>query len=317
MTVVAPSNSTNPLHSPAVTPAGEWRMVLRSFGGVLAALVAILVLVAALGAAADEPQLAGDVIALAIPAFVAGIFSILSPCSLPIVVGYFSIALQEQRSRIGAITVAFLTGVGTTMAVIGAGFTALGSFAIEYQVWLAQIGGVLVIGFGVMSLLGKGFAGYSGFNRPAASISGAYLYGLIFALGWTTCIGPILGSILTLLLVQGSTTAGALSLAAGGSLALIYVLGLGLPIMLLVGALRSAGPQSRIARALRGRGWEVTVFGRTLYLHSTQVVSGLLLIFLGILLLTGQMTEMSEQLASSRLAQVGVDIEAWIDRMLR
>lgn len=314
--MVAPSHSTNRIPEPAVSPGGEWKAALRSFGAVVALLLLILVSIAALGAAADEPQLAGDVIALAIPAFVAGVFSILSPCALPIVVGYFTVALQEQRGRAGAITVAFLCGVGTTMAVIGAGFTALGSFAIEYQVWLAQIGGVLVICFGLMSLLGKGFGGISGFNRPSATVSGAYLYGLIFALGWTTCVGPILGSILTLLLAQGSTTAGALSLAAGGSLALIYVLGLGLPIMLLVGALRSAGPKSGVARALRGRGWEVTLLGRTLYLHSTQVISGLLLIVLGILLLTGQMTAMSEQLASSRLAQVGVDIEAWIDRLL-
>ena len=300
-------------HADTLPRGSEWRSALKAFIFVLALLMAILVVIAALGAAFDEPELAGDVISLAIPAFVAGVFSILSPCSLPIVIGYFSLVLAEQREKIGAVTVAFLIGVGTTMAVLGAGFTALGSFAIDYQDTLARVGGVVIIGFGVMSILGKGFAGMTFFRRPGANVSGAYLYGLIFALGWTTCVGPILGSVLTLLLAQGSSAAGTLSLVAGGTLSIIYVLGLGLPILLLVGALRSAGPSSRITRILRGRGWEVKLFDKTLYLHSTSVISGVLLILLGVLLISGEMARMSEQLASSPLTRLGLEIEDWVN----
>ncbi|MBX3070596.1 MAG: cytochrome c biogenesis protein CcdA [Thermomicrobiales bacterium] len=291
----------------------EWLSALSWLVATLLLLVAVVIVVAAMGAVLDEPELASDVIALAIPAFAAGVFSILSPCSLPIVVGYFTLALQEDRARTGRMTVAFLLGVGTTMAIIGAGFTALGSFAIDYQETLVRVGGVLIILFGLMSIAGKGFGGFRMVRRSGISISGAYLYGLVFALGWTTCVGPILGSILTLLLAEGSSAAGALSLVAGGTLSLIYVLGLGLPILVLVSALQSAGPNNPVARALRGRGWEVAVGGRTLYLHSTQVISGVLLIVLGVLLFSGQMTAFSEQLATSPLTELGLSIERWVD----
>jgi cytochrome c-type biogenesis protein len=307
-------------HSPASsigqTPgAGAWRPALAAFLAVLGLLAGAIVVIAALGAALDEPELAGDVVALAIPAFVAGVFSILSPCSLPIVAGYFSLAFQERREQAGTIAVAFLLGVGTTMAVIGAGFTALGSLAIDYQEHLARVGGALIVAFGLMSVFGQGFGGLRVFRRPGASIGGAYGYGLIFALGWTTCVGPILGSILTLLLAEGSSAHGALSLAAGGALSLIYVLGLGLPLMALVGAISAAGPNNAVSHFLRGRGWEVRVAGRTLYLHSTSVISGLLLILLGLLLFSGQMTVLSERLASSPLTELGLEIEQRIDAL--
>jgi cytochrome c-type biogenesis protein len=278
----------------------------------LALLAIVIVAVSALGAALDEPQLARDVVALAIPVFIAGVFSILSSCSLPIVIGCFSLALQERRQDTGTITIAFLLGVGTTMAVIGAGFTALGSFAIDRQERLAQVGGVLIILFGAISALGEGFGGMRFFRRPRATTGGAYAYGLIFALGWTTCVGPILGSILTLL-PKGSSAAGAVSLIAGGTMSLIYVLGLGLPILLVVEALSAAGSQSRVTRALRGRGWVVTLLGHELYLHSTSVIRGVLLKALGLLLLTGQMTAISESLATSPLAELGLEIEERIN----
>ncbi|MGE3798135.1 MAG: cytochrome c biogenesis CcdA family protein [Thermomicrobiales bacterium] len=295
------------------TRRSEWLTALGWFAATLVLLMGVLVVAAALGAAFDEEELASDVISLAIPAFVAGVFSILSPCSLPIVIGYFTLALQEQRQRTGLMATTFLLGVGTTMAIVGAGFTALGSFAIDYQESLMRIGGVLIILFGVMSIAGKGFGGLRILRRGDATVGGAYLYGLVFALGWTTCVGPILGSILTLLLAEGSSTAGALSLVAGGTLSLIYVLGLGLPILVLVSALQSAGPSSRVTRALRGRGWEVNVLGRDWYFHSTQVVSGVLLMLLGALLFSGQMTTLSENLASSPLTELGLSIERWID----
>lgn len=298
---------------PASTPSRPiWKATLGAFALALVALVAIVLLVAAIGALAGEPELSTDVLTLALPALLAGIFSILSPCSLPIVLGYFSVAFQEKRERIGLVTVAFLAGVGTTMTVLGASFTALGSFAIEYQETLAVIGGLLVIGFGIMTLLGKGFSGLKMTRRGGFGAGAAYLYGLVFALGWTTCVGPILGSILTMLLAEGSTTSGALSLVAGGALSLIYVLGLGLPIVLLVMALRGGSSHRDVASRLRGRSFRVSAAGRTLHLHTTAVVSGLLLIGLGLLLLTGEMTRLSEQLAASRFSQWLVGIERWI-----
>jgi cytochrome c-type biogenesis protein len=297
--------------------ASGWKGVLASVGLTLAGLVAALLLVAVLGAVSRQPALPAGVMGLAVPAFLAGTLSLLSPCALPILVGYFTLVLREQPARVVPSTLAFLVGLATTMTVLGASFTALGSLAVEFQPVLAVIGGVLVIAFGVMSFFGKGFTGYTGFQRPAATIGGSYLFGLIFALGWTTCVGPILGSILTMLLVSGSSLPGALSLVAGGVLSMIYVLGLGLPLLLLVVGLQAGGPRSRLVRLLRGRAWELRIGSHSLLLHSTSAISGLLLIVVGLLLATGQMTVLGAQLAGSDLAQWAVGLEDWLAAAVR
>ncbi len=90
-----------------------------------------------------------------------------------------------------------------------------------------------------------------------------------------------------------------------------------MPIFILINALTAAGPSNRVTRAMRGRGWVVNLFGRELYLHSTAIISGLLLIGLGLLLVTGQMTEISQRLASSPLTEFDLRIEQWIDERLR
>ena len=299
---------------PAVSAprASLWRAALGSFGLALAGLIAIVLLVALLGQLAGEPALSGKVLSLALPALAAGVLSVLSPCSLPIVIGYFTVAFQEQRERIVRVTLAFLGGVGVTMTVLGASFTALGSIAIDEQERIALIGGLLVIAFGVMSFFGKGFSGLKLNRSSSMSAGSAFFYGLVFAFGWTACVGPILGSVLTLLLAEGSTTSGMLSLVAGGALSLIYVLGLGLPIFLLVLALKGGGSHRDVSRLLRGRGVTVRLGDRQLFLHTTAMLSGLVLIGLGILLATGQMTALGQELAGSRLAQLGVEIEGWL-----
>lgn len=290
-----------------------WRAALGAFGLAVAALAAILLVVALVAGLAGQPGLATRVLSLALPALVAGVLSVLSPCSLPIILGYFTVAFQEQRERIGLMTVAFLAGVGVTMSILGASFTALGSLAVDHQDDLSLVGGILVIGFGIMSIFGKGFGGLKLTRKTGVSAGGAFLYGLVFALGWTTCVGPILGSVLTLLLTEGSTTGGALSLLAGGALSLIYVLGLGLPVFLLVLALRAGGTHRDVSRILRGRSWSLAVAGRTLELHSTALISGALLIALGLLLATGQMTAITRELAGSPLSRLAYDLEQWVE----
>jgi cytochrome c-type biogenesis protein len=295
-----------------------WREAARAALVMAAALLTITIGVAALASVAGQPSLAGDVLTLAIPAILAGALAFLSPCSLPIIAGYFTFALAQTQSthqgrvRFASLTLAFVAGIGTTMALLGASFTGLGSFAVEYQEQLALVGGLLVIGFGLMSLFGRGFGQLRVSHRPAVGVAGAYTYGLISALGWTSCTGPILGGILTLLLSQGATIGGWLALVGGGALALLYALGLGLPLLVLVTAAAQAGPRNRVAQTLKGRGFTFTLGGRTVSFHTTALVSGVLLIVLGVMLATGAMTEMSTWLASSPVAQWGVTLEDWV-----
>jgi cytochrome c-type biogenesis protein len=213
--------------------------------------------------------------------------SILSPCSLPIVLGYFSVMFQQQPGRIGAITLAFLLGVGTTMSILGAGFTALGSLAIEHQEQMTRVGGLLIIGFGLLTLTGRGFSGMRMTGRSGAGLGAAYLFGLMFALGWTACVGPILGSILTLLLADAATTGGAISLISGAALSQVYVLGMGLPILVVVLGLMHGGNGREIGRTLRGRTLTVSLGGRIVSMPPATLLSGAMLIGLGALMLTG------------------------------
>jgi cytochrome c-type biogenesis protein len=158
----------------------------------------------------------GTLLVLAVPAFLAGLLSFLSPCCLPILPTYFAFTFQARRERIVRMTVAFFLGLATTMVVLGATASALSQLLFAYLRQATLIGGIVIICFGVMSLLGKGFSGIQLLDQPAASVAGSYLYGAAFALGWTACVGPILGALLTMLATQGG------AVLEGAILAFIY-----------------------------------------------------------------------------------------------
>ena len=294
---------------PAIRQRGFRVAVAESFGLVGLGLMIIVIGTWLLGLMLGERDQAAKVVTLALPALLAGSLSVLSPCSFPIMLGYFSITFQQQPQRIGAITLAFLLGVGTTMSVLGASFTALGSLAIDYQEQMAQIGGVLIIGFGLMTLLGKGFSGLGLTRSTGAGSGAAYLFGLMFALGWTACVGPILGSILTMLLADGASSSGTFSIISGAALAQVYVLGMGLPILILVMALVRGVSGRDVGKLIQGREFTLAIANRQLALNWMSLISGLLLIGLGLLLLTGAMTRLTQELGSSWISQWVVRLE--------
>jgi len=160
-----------------------------------------------------------------------------------------------------------------------------------------------------MSLLGKGFTGAQLLDQPTASVTGSYLYGATFALGWTACVGPILGALLTLLATQG------LAVLQGAILAFLYALGLGTPLILIAGFFSRLGSGSRFWKIMRGRGFELNLGFTTLYLHTTSVISGILLIVVGALLASGQLFWLSQWSQSTSLGQWAVSLEEAISRI--
>jgi cytochrome c-type biogenesis protein len=280
--------------------------------GILAALAVGALAILALGgsdAQAISPT-GGSVLVLAPAAFLAGVVSFLSPCTLPILPAYFAFTFQARRDRVVLMTVAFFLGLATTMVVLGASATVLSQLVFRHLEAITTIGGLIVIGFGIMSLLGKGFTGAQMFDRPTASVTGSYLYGATFALGWTACVGPILGALLTLLLAtQG------LAILQGAILAFVYALGLGTPLIVVAAFFSRLGSGSRFWRIMRGRGFEVDLGFTTLYLHTTSVISGLLLIGVGLLLATGQLTVLSQWSQSTPLGQWTVSLEEGINQL--
>lgn len=190
-------------------------------------------------------------IVLAVLAFFGGLLSFLSPCTLPVLTAYFAFAFQSDRSRIAANTMAFMLGLATTFSLLGAVGFAVGRVLLQSQQLLLLVGGSVILIFGVMSVLGLGFGGVkdTAGQQYNATAGGSYLFGLTFAVGWSSCVGPILGAVLTL---AAQTT----SVWNGMMLLFIYTLGLGLPLLVVSVFFGRMSRKSLFWRALKGKGWD-------------------------------------------------------------
>ncbi len=221
-------------------------------------------------------------------AFVAGVLSFLSPCVLPLVPSYLSFVtgmsledLKEGADRRAAMVHAglFVAGFSLIFILLGASASFLGAFFRYYMDWIARIGGVVII------LLGLHLAGVFRLSPllrekrvhlrdKSAGYLGTLGVGAAFGAGWTPCIGPVLGAILTL----AGTREG---LWNGVGLLTVYSAGLAVPFML------SAVAVERFLEAFQR-------FRR--FLPAVQVASGVLLVVLGVLLVTGSFTVLSSWL---------------------
>ena len=188
---------------------------------------------------------------LAMLAFAGGVFSFVSPCTLPILPAYFAFATQSGRSRIALNTIAFMLGVATMFSLLGASASVLGRVLLQNQQLLLLIGGAMIMIFGVMSLLGKGFTGLAQNSGGTAKTGagGSYVFGLTFSVGWSSCVGPILGVVLTLAASTGSVSRGVILL-------FIYAVGLGLPLIIVSTFFGRASRKSLFWRAMKGKGWQ-------------------------------------------------------------
>lgn len=285
------------------------RTLIIGGAALLAALGLIILSLNAGGDAALAVPGNANMVVLAPAAFLAGIFSFLSPCTLPILPAYFAFTFQARRERVLVMTVAFFLGLATTMVVLGASATALSRLLFSNLDLITQVGGLVIIVFGVMSLIGKGFQGVAVLDRPTASVAGSYLYGATFALGWTACVGPILGALLTLLATQG------VAIMQGAVLAFIYALGLGSPLILVAAFFSRLGTGSPFWKFMRGRAVELSIGGRSLHLHSTSILSGLMLIAMGALLATGQITAITAWSQRTPLADWAIGLETWLEQI--
>jgi len=135
---------------------------------------------------------------LALIALLAGLFSFLSPCTLPILPAYFAITAQASRGRMTLNSFAFFCGLASLFVVMGASASVFGSLLRDYLDSLTFWGGVLIVVFGAMTLAGKGFSGAEFKSAPTATLAGYFFFGATFAMGWTPCVGPVLTGILIL-----------------------------------------------------------------------------------------------------------------------
>ncbi len=219
-------------------------------------------------------------------ALFAGVVSFLSPCVLPIVPPYLAymsgVSLGEMTSQTAArrkTTVAalfFVMGLSTVFILLGFTASAFGLFFMKNQELLAKVSGVVVIVFGLhflgifrIPLLDREARMQTG--QANGSAFGAYVLGLAFAFGWTPCIGPQLGAILSLAASESSVSRGALLLG-------IYAAGLGIPFLLAAIFLtRSMVLMNRMKK----------------YMKTIERIMGALLLLVGIALVTGAFSTFS------------------------
>jgi cytochrome c-type biogenesis protein len=226
----------------------------------------------------SEPATLGVLVA-----FAAGVLSFLSPCVLPLVPSYVGfltgMSLPEitGRRRIALIhALLFVGGFSLIFILLGASATALGRALNYYQVWIQRIGGLLIIGFGLVCLGLFNLGALSQerrvqLERKPVGYLGSALVGMAFAAGWTPCIGPVLGAILGLAATTTDVSRGMLLLAA-------YSAGLALPFLVAALAIDSF------------LGW-FQRFRR--FLPWVMRVSGLMLVAVGLLLVTGEFTRLA------------------------
>lgn len=281
-----------------------------ALGIILGGLALVMIMLVASSGRTTSPAWGNNVLIMIPAAFLAGTLSFLSPCTLPLLPAYFAFSFQAQKSNIVIMTVAFFLGLATTITVLGATATALSLFLFQNLGFLTTIGGIIVIIFGIMSLLGFGFTGPQFQDRPEATIIGSYVYGATFSLGWTACVGPILGGIMTMLATQG------MGILQGSFLAFIYALGLGAPLIIIATFFSRLGMGTKTWSFLKGKGFTVNVFGRTLYLHTTSILSGILLIVMGALLATGRLTAITQAAAGSDFSSWVLDVEEGLRNLL-
>ncbi len=230
---------------------------------------------------------------LSIPvAFVAGLVSFLSPCVLPLIPGYISmlsgLSMEQLRGEVTeGVTplilrnsVAFVIGFSAVFITLGASATAVGTFLLSRRGIFDIVAGVIIIIFGLhlTGLVKIPFLyreARMNTIAPRRGVAGSFILGFAFAFGWTPCIGPILTGILALAALKNTVFQGMFLLA-------IYSAGLAIPFLL----------------TAFGVGKFIKFYGRfRKHMKAVEVASGVLLIFIGILMAFNKFTVLSGYLS--------------------
>ena len=237
-----------------------------------------------------------------VASFLGGLLSLLSPCSALLLPAFFAYAFQSRSELVGK-TAVFYLGLCVTLVPLGMGISAVSALVYGHRSALITVSGLVIIAFGVLQIIGGGFA-FGSIERLRGKIKGNSLVATFFlgaVYGFAGfCSGPILGAVLTVAASSGSVLRGATLLAT-------YAAGMAAPLFLM--ALLWDRLDLGHRRWLRGR--ELTL-GRFRF-HTTNLVSGLMFVAIGVLFIVFEGTSALEGLyASGGATDLAFAVERWV-----
>ncbi|CAB4330267.1 MAG: cytochrome c biogenesis protein CcdA [Actinobacteria bacterium] len=224
---------------------------------------------------------------LAIPvAMFAGFISFVSPCVLPLVPGYLSYVAgvagvqaserKPSRTRVLVGTMAFVLGFSLVFISFGAAFGSIGQVLLINQRAIQTVMGVFIIAAGLvfLGIFPKLQREFRIHRTPKATVTGAFMLGFVFALGWTPCIGPALATVQTMALSEASASRGAI-------LGFAFCVGLGVPFMIFALFVDRGTTSIRVIRR-----------------HSRAImrIGGIMMIAVGVLQMTGMWNQLMVEL---------------------
>lgn len=234
-------------------------------------------------------------------AFLGGLASLLSPCSALLLPSFFAYAFDRVQLLIRR-TLIFWVGLCVVLMPLGAGVGALGNLITRHRSEVATIGGLVLIGFGLMTLLGKGF-GLPGLQRMTARINisstlSVLALGAVYGLAGF-CAGPLLGAVLTMSAMGADPVYGALLMA-------VYALGMAAPLFVLAWTWDRFSLGRR--RWLRGR----PVRLGPLQTHTTALLTGAIFVVLGVVFL---FTDGTANLGGVMTVDAQYELQIWLSKL--
>src|SRR3989344_1524854 len=210
-------------------------------------------------------------------AFLGGIISVLLPCTLAILPAFFAYTFKE-KGEITKMTLVFFAGFSLIFIILGIFAAAIGETLTSIQVGSTKVfifaAGILLIIFGIMTMLGLGFNFISLDRKTGHDVFGIFSFGILFGLGWSACLGPVLAGILLI----ASTFH---NYFYAGALLFFYSLGLFVPLFLILIFFDKFNLTQ--ASWIKGKEFEVKIFGKPFFIHTTKVAAGILLIASGLI----------------------------------
>jgi cytochrome c-type biogenesis protein len=207
-------------------------------------------------------------------AFIGGILTFTSPCGFAVIPTFFAYLFKE-RKRAMFMTATFSLGMTVAFIIFGIIAGLVGNFFNEYKEFFSMISGALLILFGIMLALNKGFSlfDFKVKHKPNHGW-GVFFLGFFFAVGWSPCIGPILAGVIVLSSTAGSVFKSVLLFA-------VYSLGVALPLLIV----SYFSDKYDVAKWFTSRHIEFKLFGKKIYTHLYGIIGGIMLIMLGLIML--------------------------------